>query len=41
VEKDLLLNLIIMTEQEYSKFVWDNADQTQMYKDILNDLITD
>lgn len=30
-----------MTEQEYSKFVWDNADQTQMYKDILNDLITD
>lgn len=30
-----------MTEQEYLKKVWDKADQTKMYKDILHDLIED
>lgn len=28
-------------DQQYSKFAWDHADQTQMYQDIIDDLVKD
>ena len=28
-----------MTDKEYAKFVWDNADKTGMYNDVIRDLL--
>ena len=28
-----------MTDKEYAKFVWDNADKTGMYYDVIKDLL--
>lgn len=30
-----------MKDEKYAKLVWNKADKTKMYKDILNDLIQD
>lgn len=31
----------LTADQQYSKFAWDHADQTQMYQDIIDDLVKD